>query len=233
MFGLGRNKRFGAGPAVYRQETGCGQGAISILGGTTSGLTAGTMIATAMGWRPVEAIAAGDLVLTFDRGLQPVKNVRRSIAWIAPAEVPQAMWPLFVPAGAVGNAQAMVLLPDQPVMLESDAAEMVWGDPFTLIDAADLDGFRGIQRVAPEGPAQTVVLEFEHDEVVFAQHGALLHCGRAEVIALDEVMAGRASGYRSVDSETARDLLDSIEYDEAPVEGFTPDQKGAGYAAFA
>lgn len=232
MFGLGQ-KIFGAGPAVHRQEIGFGSGEFSTTDNAASGLTAGTMIATAMGWRPVEAIAAGDLVLTFDRGLQPVKAVRRTVSWIDPARVPQAMWPLFVPAGAVGNANPMVLLPDQPVMLESDAAETVWGDPFTLIAAADLVGFRGIHRIVPQAPVETVTLEFAHDEVVFAQQGALVFCGRDEVIGLDEVMSGAAQGYRAVAGEMARHLLDCMELESAPVEAFTPDQQSAAYAAFA
>ena len=51
----------------------------------TTGLVAGTRIATAMGWRAVEAIAVGDLVLTFDNGLQPVvaEAVMRGDAFLA------------------------------------------------------------------------------------------------------------------------------------------------------
>ncbi len=222
MFSKGWNV-FGASAAVRRQDFGIGSGASLAMSEATGGLVAGTQVASAMGWRAAEAIATGDLVLTFDRGLQPVKAVHRAITWAAP--VPRSQWPLMVPAGVLGNAAPMLLQPDQQVMLESDAAEAVFGDPFTLITASDLEGFRGIGRVAPEGPTQTIVLEFQHDEVIFAQHGALAYCGRPGVISLDELMSdNRADMYRSVDSETARDLLDCILHEEAPVEGGVPGQ---------
>ena len=115
MFGLGQ-RFFGAGPAVHRQETGGGSMKAVNVNEPSNGLTEGTLIATAMGWRPVEAIAPGDLVLTFDRGLQPVRDVKRAIAWLTPGPLPHAMCPLSVPPGALGNAEAMTLLPEQAVM---------------------------------------------------------------------------------------------------------------------
>ena len=65
----------------------------------TGGLVKGTRVATELGWRPVDAVAAGDLVLTFDRGMQPVVAVRRRFL----ADLGAASWPLSVPAGALGN----------------------------------------------------------------------------------------------------------------------------------
>lgn len=43
----------------------------------TRDLLSGTRVATVMGWRAVEALAAGDVVLTFDSGLQKLTEVRR------------------------------------------------------------------------------------------------------------------------------------------------------------
>ncbi|WP_241525652.1 Hint domain-containing protein [Pseudophaeobacter leonis] len=39
------------------------------------GLLAGTHVASNLGWRPVEALCAGDKVLTFDHGMQTIVEV--------------------------------------------------------------------------------------------------------------------------------------------------------------
>lgn len=145
-------------------------------GGAMSGIVAGTRVATAMGWRDVAALQAGDMVLTFDGGLQPLVAVRRRPMWHGEGQVPQHFWPLHVPTGALDNAAAMLVLPRQGVMLESDLAEDVLGDPFALIPAAALEGARGIERVCPDARIEAVTLEFETDQVVFAERGALLFC---------------------------------------------------------
>lgn len=237
MFGLG-HKVFGGGPRTHRQEIGSGRGAggPDHVPGPSSGLAAGTMVATAMGWRPAEAIERGDLVLTFDRGMQPVKAVISDLAWVALEECIPPLWPLAVPAGALGNARPMLLLPDQMVMLESDTAESVYGDPFTLVRAADLNGFRGIARVQPRGPVETIELQFEHDEVVFADNGGLVFCDSGSVVTVDDLMRGYVpESYRSLDSEEARYLIQCLQVEDSVSTGYDPVARPAGgpYAAFA
>lgn len=144
--------------------------------GAMSGIIAGTRVATSMGWRDVGAIQEGDMVLTFDGGLQPVVSVRRKALWSGSGVCPADFWPLIVPAGALENAKPMRLLPRQGVMLESDVAEAVLGDPFALIPAAALEGVSGIERVFPNDPVEAIALSFETDQVVFAEQGALLFC---------------------------------------------------------
>ncbi|WP_189799504.1 Hint domain-containing protein [Tateyamaria sp. syn59] len=143
---------------------------------TTRGLLGGTRVATAMGWRAVDALAVGDLVLTFDAGLQPVVEVRRDIFWTADAPVPPAYHCVFVPAGALGNSADLELLPDQGVLVESDAACDAFGDPFAVLSAKSLDGFRGIRRMAPRPQIEVVTLVFADEQVVYAEGGALVHC---------------------------------------------------------
>lgn len=145
---------------------------------TTQGLLAGTRVATAMGWRAVEALAPGDLVLTFDAGLQPLVDVRRDTFWTAEATVPAAYHSVFVPAGAIGNSSDLELLPDQPVLVESDAACDALGDPFAVLSARALDGYRGICRVTPRTRIEVVTLVFADEQVVYAEGGALVHCPR-------------------------------------------------------
>ena len=140
----------------------------------TQGMVAGTKVATAGGWRPVEAICAGDKVLTFDGGLQVVAGVTRR--WLEIDLKDAATWPMTVPAGALGNRETMQLLPAQPVMIESDLAEDLFDDPFALIPADLLDGCGGISRSRPEQRIEVIELHFDRDEIVFANIGALFLC---------------------------------------------------------
>ena len=158
--------------------------AVTRLADVAGGLVAGTKVATQIGWRAVEAVAAGDLVLTFDGGLQLVTAVTRQTVRTMGHRADYALWPLTVPAGALGNREAMTLIPDQAVMVESDTAEAVFGDPFAMIPAGALDGFRGIHRSAPAAQIEVVTLHFAQDEVVFANIGALFFCpARTDLLA--------------------------------------------------
>ncbi len=220
MFRLAR-MMFGDIAPTRRPETGGHGGRLQVTEGAASGLVGSTLVATAMGWRPAAAIARGDLVLTFDRGMQPVRHVQRTAAFTS--DCPRAHWPLRVPAGALGNRDEMLLLPDQPAMLESDVAEMLYGDPFILVEAADLEGFRGIERVHPDGPIETVVLRFEHDEVVFADQGALVHCAANTMIGMDQLLSDAlGAGYRSLPHDEARDLVACLATEDAAAAGVHP-----------
>lgn len=233
MFRLAR-MMFGDPAPTRRPETGGGHGAahMEMTEGAASGLAGDTLIATAMGWRPAAAIARGDLVLTFDRGMQPVRQVQRVVAFTG--DCPRAHWPLRVPAGALGNTREMLLLPDQPAMLESDVAEMLYGDPFALVEAADLEGFRGIERVHPDGAIETVVLRFEHDEVIFADQGALVHCAAHSLIGMDQVLSDAlGAGYRSLPHDEARDLLACLVTEDAAAAGTLPGSRQQDYQAAA
>ena len=144
-----------------------------------SGLTAGTKVASAMGWRKVEALTEGDKVLTFDAGMQPIRKISRLTLWNGDDPCPDRFWPLAVPAGALGNRDPMHLLPNQSVMIESDAAEEAYGDPFTLIPAAALEGVNDIRRCAPDAGFEVFIPHFESDQVVFGNSGALFFCPSA------------------------------------------------------
>ena len=144
--------------------------------GVMSGIVVGTRIATAQGWRDAGSIRAGDRVLTFDGGLQIVTRVTRQPLWSGAGPCPEAFWPLLIPTGTIENAAPLKVLPRQGVLLESDLAEQARGDPFALIPAVALEGRGGVERVFPNDPVEVVTLHFEADQVIFAEHGALLFC---------------------------------------------------------
>jgi hypothetical protein len=159
----------------------------------SSGILSGTMIATPSGWRGVEAVAVGDEVMTFDGGAQQVVGVSRALLW-NPIEVcPEARWPLHVPAGLIGNRRAMMLQPDEIIMIESDLAEALFGDPFALIPASALDALDGVTRQKPEGYLEVVTLTFASDQLVFAEGAAMVMCeahADTETVSLEDLLLG-------------------------------------------
>lgn len=146
----------------------------------TNGFAAGTQVATNLGWRNVEALQQGDMVLTFDDGLQRVVRVERTVIGNDQMGLPMQHWPLRVPKGALGNHSEMTLLPEQPVMVESDLGEAMFGDPFTLVPACALADYKGIERLKPQGAVEVISIHFETEQVVFANVGALFHCTPAQ-----------------------------------------------------
>lgn len=144
--------------------------------GVDAGLAIGTIVATQFGWRRVETLREGDKVMTFDGGLQEVTTLKRGHLWQSGTTCPPVMWPLLVPEGALGNAQPLTLMPDQNVLLESDTAEDIYGDPFVLVPANALEGALGIERVMPNGPLEAITLGFENDEIIYVNGSALVFC---------------------------------------------------------
>lgn len=197
--------------------------------GLARGLVAGTRIATANEWRPVEALAPGDLILTFDRGVQPLRGIFRGLHCDPEAGCPARLRPLRVPAGALGNAEEMTLLSEQHVLVESDAADILFGDPFSLICAADLEGFRGIERSPHADALEVMQLQFETDEVVFAERGGLAFCPAARVIGSQ---SEPEAAYVPLPRLAARDLVECLRREDA-LAAANPDARTAepAYAA--
>lgn len=177
----------------------------------TEGLLAGTLLATAEGWQPVETLRPGDPVVTFDHGLRPLRAVGRGVLRSRMRGLPRAAHLIRLPEGALGNRRALSLLPGQAVLVESDAAEARWGDPFVLIPAQALDGFRNIGRSTPEPELEVIFPEFDRDEIVYAEGGLLVLCARRqpELVTTPEALmaAGHPSGYRQMPPAQGRALL--------------------------
>ena len=75
-------------------------------------LTAGAVIDTAGGPRPVEALRPGDLVLTRDAGAQPLRAVLRRHVPPSAQAIDPALRPVRIAAGAFGGG-----LPRQPMLV--------------------------------------------------------------------------------------------------------------------
>ncbi len=149
---------------------------VDVQGVGQTGLIGAVRVASTAGWRTARSIVPGEKVLTFDCGMQPVAAVQVLTLWNEDIPCPASLWPIEVPAGVLGNRDLMYLAADQAVLIESDVAEALTGDPFALIPARSLDGVRGMCRVPPPPNAEVTILQFESEQIVFANSGAMFHC---------------------------------------------------------
>jgi hypothetical protein len=182
--------------------------------GQAEGIASGTQIATNNGWRPVDAIAVGDWVMTFDHGLRRVAAVKRAALRAGQGNCPKSLRLLAVPEGVLGNEFPMLLLPEQNVMIESDLAEAVFGDAFAIIPAASLEGYRGISRVDPHQTMDVIQLVFAQDEIIYANGMGLIHCGSIDCGRIDR-MLDAPSNYAILPLDMARVLVAAMVQNEA------------------
>jgi len=125
--------------------------------------TSGTMIATLDGDVPVEDLQIGDMVLTKDRGAQPVR-------WIGQRAVSGRgdFAPILIKAGALGNDRDLRVSPQHRMLLTDWRAELFCGEGEVLCAANKLLNDSTILRA----PCDQVVyfhLMFDHHEVIFAE----------------------------------------------------------------
>ena len=163
-----------------------------------SGLLAGSLVETASGWRPVETLARGTRVATYDGGFCPVARVERHHVWpAAGAEV------IHVPGGALDNCSAFSLLPGQHLLVTSEVAEEVLDCAGALIPASALVGYRGITREALVRPAEVLSLRFAGEEIVYVNSGALVHCAAEG----PEAAEARSAFFEVLDEARAQAML--------------------------
>lgn len=196
------------------------------------GITSGTRIATADGWRPVDALAIGDQVLTFDNGPQEIVAITRTTQLAHDSVAPDFASPIDVPAGVIGNDEPIVLLPEQNVMIESDVAEAKTGDPFALVPAKALVGYRGVERFRALRPFDVFTLHFTDDEVIYVEGGALTLAAApvpGDIASLDDLeQSSLAAPYVSYGGLEAKALVAALD----AAEPSTPEPTAA-YAAAA
>lgn len=142
----------------------------------TEGLLQGTLVATVTGWRAVEQISPGDLLPGFDDEPAEVVAVQSALIEAGKTGWPMAHWPLLVPDGALGNRGELRLLPGQTLLLDSDLAEVMFGDPFALVPAVALAGWRGIEPVAPAPLERSCLLLLSRGTLIYAAGQVLLFC---------------------------------------------------------
>ena len=139
----------------------------------TCGMVAGTLVETAMGWKPVQDLRLGEAVQTLDGGLARVLAFDRR--HLSPAQNPVLV---HVPGGAFDACSDLLLLPDQLVLLDTLGVQAEGREDalFVLVPALALIGLHGVRRVDLQRKLEVVTPLFAEEEMVYAQTGVLLHC---------------------------------------------------------
>ncbi len=131
----------------------------------------GTLIATASGERPVQEIRPGDLVMTRDNGLQPVRWVGSRHVTGAEIAANPALAPVRIAAGALGRgvpAQDLLVSQQHRVLVRSAIAARMFGARELLIAAKHLTEVEGIDILAGADGVTYVHLMFDAHEVVLS-----------------------------------------------------------------
>ncbi|EAP79869.1 Hint domain-containing protein [Sulfitobacter sp. NAS-14.1] len=132
--------------------------------------TPGTTIATRRGEIPVQQIKVGDLVVTRDNGLQPVRWVgRRNLGRDNLLRTP-GFNPVRIKAGAFGEGvpqRDMMVSPNHRMLVASETAEVMFSEREVLVAAKHLVGLDGVETVTPDKVSYIHML-FDNHEVVFA-----------------------------------------------------------------
>ncbi len=95
--------------------------------------TAGTLINTDVGPRPIEVLCPGDLVLTRDHGAQPVRWIGSSTCRARGPDTP-----VVFAADALGSHDRIELSRNHRVLVRSARAELLFGETEILVKAKDL-----------------------------------------------------------------------------------------------
>lgn len=132
-------------------------------GATVVCFAQGTLIETADGPRAVETLAPGDLVLTRDAGMQPLR-------WLGQTQVAAqgALAPIVISKGVLANSRDLTLSPQHAVLLDDWRAEMFFGASEVLVRACDLLGHDGVYR-KPGGVVTYCHLLFDAHHLVLSE----------------------------------------------------------------
>ncbi|WP_417254918.1 Hint domain-containing protein [Celeribacter sp.] len=150
-------------------------GTVTLTDGTTisfSGIETvicfgkGTRIATPYGARAVEDLKPGDLVLTMDNGLQPLR-------WVGARTVPATgrFAPIEITKGALGNERDLIVSPQHRMLLNGWRSEMLFNASEVFAAAKHLVNGSTI-REAQGGFVTYYHLMFDRHEVIFAEGAA-------------------------------------------------------------
>lgn len=132
--------------------------------------TPGTLIATPQGPRAVEDLRPGDLVLTRDSGLQPLRWVGQRQLGLADLIVRPHLRPIRIAADALGEGMPcrdMLVSPQHRMLIEGARPEMLFGTGEVLVASAHLTSLPGIAQELTAGITYIHVM-FDRHEIILA-----------------------------------------------------------------
>jgi Ca2+-binding RTX toxin-like protein len=124
---------------------------------------AGTRISTPFGPRRVEELHPGDLVITRDNGVQPIRwTGRRTVSGTGDFA------PIRFAPGAVGNARPLLVSPQHRMLLRSSNVNLLFNTAEAFVAARHLVNGKSIRRVEKDSIDYVHIL-FDRHEVIFAE----------------------------------------------------------------
>lgn len=122
---------------------------------------AGTLIDTPTGPRPVQDLRPGDLVLTLDNGVQPIR-------WVGSREIEARdnFAPIRICAGSYGATADVLLSPQHRVLVRDIWAELLFGESEVLVKAKDLVNHKTVRREETGTPVTYVHLLLDQHNIL-------------------------------------------------------------------
>ncbi len=132
---------------------------------------AGTSLLTPQGYRQVDDLALGDLVMTQDHGAQPIR-------WIGIARLPQAVLadapkfrPVLIRKGAFGTdspSRDLQVSPQHRILVTGWQAELLFGETEVLVPAIKLVNDRSIRSMGPDRDVTYYHVMCDRHEILWA-----------------------------------------------------------------
>lgn len=136
---------------------------------------AGTTILTPMGDVPVENLVVGDLVMTRDKGPQPIRWIGNRVLGQDELQAEPRLRPIRISRGALGiglPSHDLLVSPQHRVLVQSRIAQRIFGTDEVLVPAKTLVVMEGVDiDEAPEGVTYYHLM-FEHHEVIVSNGAA-------------------------------------------------------------
>jgi len=166
--------------------------------GTAVCFAAGTLIETVIGNIPVEELSVGDLVVTRDNGLQPIRWIGKQILAELDLMRNPKIRPIRIRAGTLGvniPKTDLVVSPQHRILVRSKIVRNVLGDNEALIAAKQFLGINGVEIVGEGGVVYYHILFSDH-EVIYSSGAETesLYAGKEALKALsseslDEILS--------------------------------------------
>ncbi len=155
--------------------------------------TAGTLILTLSGEKPIETLEVGDKVITRDGGSRSVRWIGRRKMSVSPASAP-----IRILAGALGDGvpvREVRVSPLHRVLVRSAKAEILFGEDEVLVAAKFLDNGSTIVRDIEAREADYVHVMFDDHALVYTEG------------LLSESLQAGAAGLATLSPEARAELL--------------------------
>ncbi len=159
----------------------------------------GTEIMTDSGVKLVEDLNVGDLVETFDNGLQEIRWIGSSKVNSAGLRMKPKLFPIRIGKGSLGSSlpeKELIVSPQHRVLISSKIAKRIFDTAEVLVAANKLVGIDGIK-------IMNEVTEVEYFHILFDQHELVFANG----IVVESLLPGKQA-LKAVGQEAREEIIE-------------------------